>query len=92
MFYIVRGAIESVVEVSLWLFKIYPMVWDWLDSRMASNGCYESDYANNLMQAYYFMGLLYLYWLLNDLAFKYYLIFVIEEKYKFNKLKRGRFF
>jgi hypothetical protein len=80
-----------LVEVSLWLLKVYPLVWNWLDAKMASNGCFGSDYANQLIQAYYFMGLLYLYWFINDLCFKAYLVFVIEEKYKYNKLTFGRF-
>ena len=86
-----RGIIESLVEVSLWLLKVYPLVWNWLDAKMASNGCFGSDYANQLIQAYYFMGILYLYWFINDLIFMTILIFTIEEKYKYNKLTFGRF-
>ena len=80
-----RGIIEAMIEVSLWLFKIYPFVWDWLDKKMAANGCAESPYANQLVQSYYFLGILFLYQFVNDMCFNTYSIFSIEESFGYNK-------
>ena len=91
MYYIVRGVIECFIEVGLWWFKVYPLVWDWIDSKLAENGCSESPYVNELLQAYCFLTILFCYQWINDICFQTYSVFVIEEKFNFNRQKFSKF-
>ena len=90
-FYIWRGVIEFTIELILWITFAYPFVWNWCDQFIASGGCYQSDYSNQLVQTYMFCVF---YAILNmvvfELPFKYYFNEHIEHK--FEKMMNVNFF
>ena len=86
-FSILHKLFDAIVEALLWVFFLYVAIWNWMDGLMHTLAlCADQPYVNDIIQAYIFSVMISLIDSMLNLPFSIYSIFVIEEKYGFNKM------
>ena len=83
---------ETVIDLTFWLMFWYVWIWNKMDGFMADFGlCSDTEYINDITQAYLFACTLIVIQLAIDIPFSIYDTFVIEERHGFNKTTTGTF-